>query len=153
MNWMDPYGQKVVSPEDAVRVIASGHRVFLTGNCSVPQRVLHALVLRAPELQNVEIVQVLTVGTAEYVGPDMVGHLRVNSLFISDDVRQAVNEGRADFTPCFLSEIPGLFKNGYLPLDVALIQVSPPDEHGFCSLGVEVGVTKTAAAAAKTIIA
>jgi 4-hydroxybutyrate CoA-transferase len=77
----------------------------------------------------------------------------VNTLFISANVRQAVNEGRADFTPCFLSEIPGLFRSGILPLDVALIQVSPPDEHGFCSFGVEVGVTKTAAETAKVVIA
>jgi len=150
---MDTYRQKVVTADDAARLIASGQRVFLTGNCSVPQKVLHALVTRAPELQNVEIVQVLAVGTAEYVAPEMVGHLRVNTIFISDNVRQAVNEGRADFTPCFLSEIPGLFRDGYLPLDAALIQVGPPDEHGFCSYGVEVGVTKTAAAAAKIIIA
>ncbi|MBZ5589248.1 MAG: hypothetical protein LAO05_11870, partial [Acidobacteriia bacterium] len=99
------------------------------------------------------IAQVLTIGNADYVSPEMEGHLRVNTLFISDNVRRAVNEGRADFTPCFLSEIPGLFKNGFLPLDVALIHVSPPDEHGFCSFGVEVGVTKTAAPSARIVIA
>jgi len=96
---------------------------------------------------------VLTIGTSEYTAPELQGHLRVNTLFISDNVRKAVNEGRADFTPCFLSEIPGLFKNGHLPLDAALIHVSLPDEHGFCSFGVEVGVTKTAAASAKIVIA
>jgi acetyl-CoA hydrolase len=83
----------------------------------------------------------------------MAGHLRVNTLFISDDVRSAVNSGQADFTPCFLSEIPDLFTSGRLPLDVALIQVAPPDEHGFCSFGVEVGVTKPAAQAARLVIA
>ncbi len=153
MSWLDAYPQKVVSAEEAARVIASGQRVFLTGNCSVPQTIMHALVQRAPRLQNVEIIQVLTIGDADYVAPEMSGHLRVNTLFISDNVRKAVNEGRADFTPCFLSEIPGLFKGGHVPLDVALIQVSPPDEHGFCSFGIEVGVTKTAAAAAKVIVA
>jgi len=150
---MDSYRQKIVSAEAAARMIHSGQRVFLTGNCSVPQTVLKALVNRATEVQNVEIVQVLTIGNADYVSPEMSGHIRVNTTFISDNVRQAVNEGRADFTPCFLSEIPGLFRDGYLPLDAALIQVSPPDEHGFCSLGVEVGVTKTAAQAAKVTIA
>jgi acetyl-CoA hydrolase len=114
---------------------------------------VHALDSRALELKSVEIVQVLTIGTAEYVAPELQGHLRVNTLFISDNVRAAVNDGRADFTPCFLSEIPGLFKNGLLPLDVALVHVSPPDEHGYCSYGVEVGVTKTAAQSAKIVIA
>jgi len=115
--------------------------------------VMAALVEHAPQLTNVEIVQVLTVGNADYVAPGMEKHLRVNTLFVSDNVRQAVNEGRADFTPCFLGEIPNLFKNGQLPLDVALIHVAPPDEHGFCSFGIEVGVTKTAAQSAKIVIA
>lgn len=147
------YRSKIVTAEQAVGVIRSGNRVFLTGNCSVPQKVMAALVERAPRLTDVEIVQVLTIGNANYVAPEMSGHLRVNTLFISDNVRQAVNEGRADFTPCFLGEIPGLFKNGSLPLDVALIHVGPPDEHGFCSFGIEVGVTKTAAQSAKVVIA
>lgn len=153
MNWSDIYRNKITTPQQAVGVIESGSRVFLTGNCSVPQKVMAALVQRAPQLTNVEVVQVLTVGSADYVAPQMAGHLRVNTLFISDNVRQAVNEGRADFTPCFLGEIPLLFKGGQLPLDVALIHVGPPDEHGFCSFGIEVGVTKTAAQSAKTVIA
>jgi len=153
MNWFNLYRDRVVSAEQAVTHIQSGQRLFLTGNCSVPRTVLAALVARAPELEDVEICQVLTVGPADYVSPEMAGHLRVNTLFISDNVRAAVNEGRADFTPCFLSEIPGLFKSGRLPLDAALIQVSPPDDHGFCSYGVEVGVTKTAAQAARCVIA
>jgi 4-hydroxybutyrate CoA-transferase len=150
---MDSYRQKIVTADEAARLISSRQRVFLTGNCSVPQTVMKALVARAHELENVEIVQVLTIGNADYVAPEMASHLRVNTLFISDNVRKAVNEGRADFTPCFLSEIPGLFRDGYLRLDAALVQVSPPDEHGFCSYGVEVGVTKTAAQAAKIVIA
>ncbi|HSQ74042.1 MAG TPA: acetyl-CoA hydrolase/transferase C-terminal domain-containing protein [Bacteroidota bacterium] len=153
MSWLDVYRERSVTPEQAVTSLQSGFRIFLTGNCSVPQKVLAAFVKHAKSLQNVEIVQVLTIGNADYVAPDMAGHIRVNSLFVSDDVRQAVNEGRADFTPCFLSEIPGLFKNGHLPLDAAFIHVSPPDEHGFCSFGVEVGVTKTAAQSARIVIA
>ncbi len=151
--WMDTYRRKIVTPEQAAGWIGSGQRVFLSGNCSVPQQVLAALVARAPQLRDVEIVQVLTIGNADTVALEMQGHLRVNTLFISDNVRQAVNDGRADFTPCFLSEIPGLFTRARLPLDAALIQVSPPDEHGFCSFGVEVGVTKTAAQAARAVIA
>ncbi len=152
--WERIYHQRMTTAEDAVQRIRSGQRVFLTGNCSVPQTVLKALVqrARAGEIDNVEIVQVLTVGDAEYVSPDLEGRLRVNTLFISANVRQAVHEGRADFTPVFLSEVPGLFRKE-LPLDVALIHVSPPDEHGFCSFGVEVGITKPAAEAARIVIA
>ncbi len=152
--WERIYHQRMTTAEDAVQRIRSGQRVFLTGNCSVPQTVLKALVqrARAGEIDNVEIVQVLTVGDAEYVSPDLEGRLRVNTLFISANVRQAVHEGRADFTPVFLSEVPGLFRQE-LPLDVALIHVSPPDEHGFCSFGVEVGITKPAAEAARVVIA
>ena len=153
MNWTDLYNSRVTSAEEAAKQVQSGMRVFLTGNCSVPKVVLAALVARAPEVDHVEIIQVLSIGDTEYVSQDMVGHLRVNTLFISDNVREAVNQGRADFTPSHLSEIPRLFSSGVLPIDVALIQVSLPDEHGFCSFGVEVGVTKTAAQYAKFVIA
>lgn len=151
--WDKIYQSRIVSPDEAARVIKSGQRVFLTGNCSVPQKVLSALVKYAPELQNVEICQALSIGPADYVAPEMEGHIRVNSMFISANVRKAVNEGRADFTPVLLSEFPLIFKRGILPVDVALIHVSPPDEHGFCSLGVEVGLTKSVAESAHTIIA
>jgi len=151
--WNKVFESRITSPEDAVRVIKSGQRLFLTGNCSVPQRVLAALVNYAPDLQNVEICQALTIGTTDYVAPEMEGHLRVNTMFISANIRRAVNEGRADFTPVLLSEFPLLFKRGILPVDVALIHVSPPDEHGFCSLGIEVGLTKSAAESARIIIA
>ncbi len=153
-GWMQLYQSKLTTAEKAVGAIQTGMRAFLTANCSVPQRVMAALVQRAPQFDSpIEIVQVLTIGSADYVAPGMEKYIRVNTLFVSANVRQAVNEGRADFTPCFLSEIPGLFRNGILPLDVALIQVSPPDEHGFCSFGVEVGVTKTAAETARVVIA
>lgn len=147
------YQSRVTTAQEAVKVIKSGQRVFLTGNVSVPQNLLAALVEIAPTLKDVEICQALTVGTADYVDPAMEGHLRVNSMFISANIRKAVQEGRADFTPVLLSEFPLLFKQGILPLDVAIIHVSTPDEHGFCSLGVEVGLTKTAAESAKVIIA
>lgn len=147
------YQSRVTTAEDAVKVIKSGDRIFLTGNVSVPQTLLAALVKHAPNVQNVEICQALTVGSADYVAPEMEGHLRVNSMFISANIRKAVQEGRADFTPVLLSEFPLLFKRGVLPVDVAIIHVSTPDEHGFCSLGVEVGLTKSAAESAKIIIA
>jgi acetyl-CoA hydrolase len=153
MDWLNQYEPKKVTAEEAVRVLRSGYRIFITGNCSVPQRVMEALNVRALELDNLKLIQVLTIGKADYVRPELAPHLRVNSLFISDNVRDAVNDGRADFTPVFLSEIPGLFKSGRLPIDVALIQVTPPDKNGYCSYGVEVGVTKTAADSAKIVIA
>ena len=144
---------RAVSADEAVRHIQSGNRIFLTGNCSTPQTVLAALVKHAPQLQGVEICQALTVGPAEYVSEEMVGHLRVNTMFISANIRKAVQEGRADFTPVLLSEFPLLFKNRFLPIDVALVHLSPPDEHGFCSFGIECGLTKSPAESAKTIIA
>ncbi len=153
MDWTSIYQSRVTTPEEAVKVIQSGQRIFLTGNVSVPQKILAALVNYAPNLRDVEIVQALTVGSADYVSEAMQGHLRVNSMFISANIRKAVHEGRADFTPVLLSEFPLLFKRGILPLDAALIHVSLPDEHGFCSLGVEVGLTKSAAEAAKVILA
>jgi acetyl-CoA hydrolase len=153
MDWSTQYQSRVVTAQEAVRAIKSDNRVFMTGNVSVPQKLLPALVEYAPNLTNVEICQALSVGPAEYVNPEMDGHLRVNTMFISANVRKAVQAGHADFTPVFLSEFPLLFKNKVLPLDVALVHVSPPDEHGFCSLGVEVGLTKSPAESAKTIIA
>ncbi|WKZ38458.1 MAG: acetyl-CoA hydrolase/transferase C-terminal domain-containing protein [Anaerolineales bacterium] len=153
MNAAGIYQERVSTAEEAVKVIKTGDRIFLTGNVSVPQTLLAALVNHAPNVKDVEICQALTVGAADYVGPAMEGHLRVNSMFISANIRKAVQEGRADFTPVLLSEFPLLFKNGILPVDVAIIHVSTPDEHGFCSLGVEVGLTKSAAESAKIIIA
>lgn len=153
MNWLKEYESRLMTAEQAVEAIQSEQRVFLTGNCSVPQKLLSALVDRAPQLKDVEIVQVLTVGPAPHARPEMKGHLNINTLFISSNVREAVHEGRADFTPVFLSEVPLLFKQGVLPLDVALIHVAPPDEHGFCSLGIEAGLVKTAAQMAKVVIA
>ena len=153
MDWTKIYESRITTAQEAVRAIRSGNRIFLTGNVSVPQKVLGALVDYAPNLSDVEICQALTIGPADYVKPELDGHLRVNTMFISANVRKAVQNGQADFTPVLLSEFPLLFKRGILPLDAALIHVSPPDEHGFCSLGVEVGLTKSPAETAKVIIA
>ncbi|HEY5119858.1 MAG TPA: acetyl-CoA hydrolase/transferase C-terminal domain-containing protein [Anaerolineales bacterium] len=152
-DWKTRYPHKVVDGDRAVEMIESGYRVFMTGNCSVPKVLLKALVRRAPRIQNVEIDQVLTFCPDDYVSPDMEGHLRINSMFISENVRQAVNDGRADFTPVFLSEFPNLYRKGVLSLDVALLHVSPPDSHGFVSLGVESGMVKTPASQAHLVIA
>jgi 4-hydroxybutyrate CoA-transferase len=141
-----------VTAEEAAQKIVSGQRIFITGNCSTPIPFVEALVKRYQEVENVELVQVLSIGMPEYFTPEMSGHFHVNNLFISENMRSAVNCGRADFTPVFLHEIPHLFRHDLRP-DVAVIHVSPPDEHGYCSYGVEVGVTKSAAESAKLVIA
>jgi acetyl-CoA hydrolase len=144
---------RLVTPEEAVKVIQSGQRVFLSGNASVPQQLLSALVEGAKDLHDIEMLQVLTIGAAPHADPSMDGHLRINTLFISDNVRKAVQDGRADFTPCLLSQVPLLLRDpDHIP-DVALIQVAPPDEHGFCSLGIEAGLVKSPAQVATTVIA
>jgi len=153
MDWRSTYASKRTTPQEAVRLVKSGDRVFLTGNCSVPHLLLNALIDYAHELTDVQICQALTVACADYVKPEFQGHLRVNSLFISHNVRQAVQSGAADFTPVLLSEFPLLFKNKILPVDVAFIHVSPPDDDGFCSLGIESGLTISAAESSPTIIA
>ncbi|MDY6876823.1 MAG: acetyl-CoA hydrolase/transferase C-terminal domain-containing protein [Chloroflexota bacterium] len=150
---MKTYESRVTTAEEAVKAVKSGDRIFLTGNCSVPQKLMEALVAHAPELEDVEICHALTIGSSDYVAPAMEGHIRANSLFIGPNVRQAVQEGRADFTPVLLSEFTLLFKQSTLPLDVAFAHLSPPDEHGFCSYGIETGLTKSPAEASKIIIA
>lgn len=155
MSWMRTYESRVTSAEEAIGAIRSGDRIFLTGNCSVPQKLLEALVARARagELENVEICHALTLGSSDYVAPELEGRIRANALFIGPNVRKAVQEGRADFTPVLLSEFTLLFKRGILPVDVAFVHLSPPDEHGFCSYGIETGLTKSPAEAARIIIA
>lgn len=148
------FASRTTTAEEAVEAVRPGMRMFMTGNCSVPQRLMGALVRRAPEFTPpIEVTHLFTTGAADYVAAGMEHFIRVNTLFIGANVRSAVNEGRADFTPCMLSEIPLLFRRGILPLDVALIHVGPPDSHGFCSYGIEVGVTKTAAESAPIVIA
>jgi 4-hydroxybutyrate CoA-transferase len=153
MDWKEQYKSRITSPEQAIATIQSGYRIFLTGNCSVPQKLMKALVDRAPQLNQVEICQALTISDSEYVSPELADHLRVNSLFISQNVRKAVQEGRADFTPVLLSELPLLFKKGILPLDATLAHLSPPDEQGYCSFGAEAGLTITPAESSRYIIA
>ena len=154
MGWQEIYNRKTTTAGEAVKCIKSGDRVFLTGNCSVPQELLAALVERAPDIYDVELCQALSIGEkTSYTTPELERHLRVNTMFVSRMTRQAVNEGRADFTPVLLSEFTLLFRDKVLPLDVALVHLSPPDEHGFCSYGVEVGLTKAPAESARIIIA
>ncbi len=152
-DWPAAWRHKLTSAEAALAVIQSGQRVYIGGGCGEPLVLAQGLVARAPALHDVEIIQILTAGHAAYAAPASAAAFRVNALFIGANVRDAVQAGQADFTPVFLSEIPRLFRESYLPLDVALISVSPPDAHGYCSFGVEVGVTKPAAESARLIIA
>ena len=153
-TWHKTYASKLTSAEDAIaNAVKSGQRIFLTGNCSVPRKLTDALIAYAPALENVEVAQTLSVGPAPWAGPDMIGHLRSNVMFIGANMRQAVWEGRADYTPVLLSEFPLLFRRGIRPIDVALVHLSPPDEEGFCSFGIETGLTKTPTSAARHVIA
>lgn len=147
------YASKLSTAAHAVKVIRSGQRVYVHPGCAMPEVLVEAMCTRYRELVDVEVLHLLTVGPTKYSAPGMERHFRHNALFIGKNVREAVNDGRADFTPIFLSEIPSLFTRGILPIDVALIHVSPPDKHGFCSFGVGVECTKAAAEMAKVIIA
>ncbi|MCX7983186.1 MAG: 4-hydroxybutyrate CoA-transferase [Syntrophales bacterium] len=153
MDWRRYYQDRIVSAEEAVKVIRSGDRVVVGHACGEPQLLTEAMVNRAKELENVEVVHMVAMGKALYCMPGMEGHFRHNALFVGSSTREAVREGRADYTPCFFSEIPRLFTEHILPVDVALIQVSPPDKFGFCSLGVSVDYTKAAASCAKKVLA
>lgn len=145
--------RKFLSADDAVKVVASGDRVFVHSVAAAPQTLIRALTARAPELKDVELVHLHTEGEAPYTAPEYTESFRVNAFFVGANVRPALNSGRADYIPVFLSEIPALFRQNVLPLDVALINVSPPDKHGFCSLGVSVDVSRAAVDTAKHVIA
>lgn len=153
MRWLEKYKSKIKSPLEAVGYIKSNSRVYVHPGCATPEVLVNAMCERYEELENVEVVHILTVGKTKYVEPQYEGHFRHNALFIGKNVRSAVHEGRADWTPIFLSEIPYLFYRRKLPIDVALVHVSPPDEHGFCSFGVGIETTKPATEVAKYIIA
>lgn len=142
-----------ITANEAVKVIHSNQRVFVHGSAATPMHLSNALVERANELQNVELVSVSTLGEVAYAKACVDKSFFINSLFVSGNVRKAVNSGRGDYIPIFLSEIPALFRSNHFQLDVALIHVSPPDHHGFCSLGVSVDVAKSAVQEAKYIIA
>jgi 4-hydroxybutyrate CoA-transferase len=152
-SWTDTYRSKVVTAGQAVTEVRSGHRVYIHPGAAEPEVLVRALIDRAPDLRGVEVIHLLTLGDAGYVKPGMEASFRHVAMFVGANVREAVGSGRADYMPVCLSEIPALFRGGLLPIDVCLIQVSPPDEHGFCSFGVGVDCTKTAAEVARTVIA
>src|SRR6516162_4748475 len=153
MSWEEDYKSKLRTADEALRCVVSGMRVYIQPGCAEPETLVEALIKRAPHVHDVEIVHMMTMGGAPYVAPGMAGHFRHNSVFIGSNVREAINDGRADYTPVYLSEIEDLFESGAMPIDVALIEVSPPDSHGFCSFGIGVDTTLTAAKVAKHVIA
>jgi acyl-CoA hydrolase len=144
---------RVVTAAEAVAGIGSRQHVFLHGGAATPHLLLDALVARAAELEAVSIVHLHCEGAAPHLAPTMARHFRHRALFIGANARAAVNDGRADYIPVFLSDVPQLFARGALPVDVALINVSPPDAHGFCSLGTSVDVALAAIRAARVVIA
>ena len=142
-----------VSAEDVVKVVKSGNRVFIQGSAATPTVLLKALFGRKNELKNVELVSITTIGEGLFKPADIGGSFFFNSLFVSNHVREIVNSEYGEYVPVFLSEIPLLFKNNILPIDVALIHVSPPDKHGYCSLGTSVDIVRSAIKNAKYVIA
>lgn len=144
---------KFVSADEAVKIVKSGDRVFLHSAAATPVKLVEALTKRGHELRDVEIVSIHTEGPAPYLAPEYEDSFIVNTFFVGSNMRKAVADGRANYIPAFLSEIPRMLKSGIMPIDVALVQVSPPDKHGYCSIGVSVDVSNTAIDTAKHVIA
>jgi len=141
-----------LTAEEALKTVESNQRVFIHGSAATPVYLINKLIEQKNRLQNVELVNITLLGV-DLNKPELAGHFYINSLFVSDSNRKAVNSNYGDYLPVFLSEIPLLFKKDLLPIDVAIIQVSPPDKHGFCSLGTSVDIAKAAIYKAKTVIA
>jgi acyl-CoA hydrolase len=146
------YRSRIVSPDEALKAVQSGQRVYVHNGCAEPIELVKALTRRGPDLRDVEVIHMATMGIADYSLPQYEGHFRTNALFIGGNVRKAVQEGRADYTPIFLSEIEGLFTSGALPIDVCLLQCTPPDNYGYMSLGVAIDASLTAAQCARHVI-
>lgn len=152
-DWREIWKDKIVPAKAAISRIKPGNRVFVGSACGEPQELVRALVDSGDGAEDTEVLNVLTMGVAPYTDPKYSERFRANAFFIGNSVRDAVGQVRADYTPIFFSQIPEMFKSGRVPIDVALIMVSPPDEHGFCSLGVSVDMTRAAAASAKVVVA
>lgn len=151
-DWQTRYADKVATAEQAVRAVKDGHRVFIGSGCAVPLDLVAALCKR-DDIADIELVHLMTLGKAPYAEAPLAGRFRHNALFMGPNIRDAVNEGLADYTPIFLSEVPSLFRTGRMMIHVALINVSPPDEHGYCSYGVATDVIKAAAETAQIVVA
>lgn len=152
-DWQEQYRSMISTARDALRSLCSGQRVFIGTGCAEPEELVQALINRAHELVDIEIIHLLTKGDASYVAKEYADCFRVNSFFIGQNVRDQIQQGQGDYTPVLLSDIPRLFNSGQIPIDVALIQVSPPDQRGRVSLGISVDIVKSAAENASCVIA
>lgn len=153
MDWKAYYGNRCVDPIAAVEHVKSGDRLVAANFGGTPEGLLDALVTRADDLKDVEIVHMVSMGKCEYMNPDYSASFRHNSLFAGASSRQCIWEGRGDYTPCFFHEIPSMFRQGIMPVDVALVTASPPDRMGNISLGIAVDYSIQACLSAKTVIA
>jgi len=153
MTWEIEYRKRLQTADKALERVQSGMRVYIQPGCAEPETLVEALMRRAPYVHDVEIVHMMTMGCAPYAAPEMAPHFRHNAMFIGPNVRDAINDGRADYTPINLSEIEELFESGAMPIDVALVELCPPDSHGYCSFGVGVDTSLTAAKCARYVIA
>jgi 4-hydroxybutyrate CoA-transferase len=152
MYWIESYRSKIRTAAEALQAVKSGDRVLVHQGCSEPETLIAALLERAPELRHVEIFHMATMGTADYTLPKYEGIFRHSAMFIGANVRKAAQEGRADYIPIFLHEIEDLFRTGVIPIDVALIQCTPPDDYGYMSLGPGIDVSLTGANCARHLI-
>lgn len=152
MNWQKYYKEQLISADEAAGKIRSGDRIVFGHAMGEPSALIRSIVKHAADHKNVEIVYMVCMGTGEHCRIEVAENFRHNSLFVGGAARKAILDGRGDFTPCSFSEIPGLFRDGYLPIDVAFLMVSPPDRYGFCSLGVSVDYGMQAIKSAKTVI-
>ena len=152
-EWKSKYRHKLKDPKSALQLIKPGSRIFIGSGCAVPGLLVETLVEMGSKLRDTEIIHILTIGGTPYTSEEFCNNFRCNTFFIGNNTRSAIAEGRADYTPVFLSDLPQLFRNRSIRIDTALIQVTPPDEHGFCCLGISVDVVKSAAESARLVIA
>jgi acyl-CoA hydrolase len=152
-GWQERLGAKTVSADEAVASVGSGMRVYIHSAAATPHLLVEALTRRAADVRGVRITHIHSEGAAPYLAPELSESFRHEALFVGPNAREAVNIGRADYIPVFLSEIPALFRTGGLPVDVAFLNISLPDEHGYCSLGVSVDCSHAAAMSAGSIVA
>lgn len=153
LSWQEKYKSKVFSSDDALKVVKSGDKIVIQPGCAAPMELIRAMVRKKDDLMGVELYHILIVGNLPYLEPGMEKHFQHKAFFIGGNARKSVNEGRANFIPIFLSEVTMLFKKGIIVPDIALINVSPPDDHGYCSYGIDVGNIKTPTEKAKIVIA
>lgn len=152
-EWTQKYKSKILTASQAIKKVRRGSRIFLGTGCGVPYHLVQELATHATQMADNEIVHLLTLGDTPSADPKFQSYFRHNTFFVSANIRDAVSEGRADYTPMMLSDIPDLFRQKRMPLDVAMIQISPPDRYGYCSLGISVDITKAASESADIVIA